>query len=127
MSVIVAVYVIVPSFRLLTLMPLIDQLPPATVADWGWVDARPLLATTETVRSTSPVPLDHRAGVVVGVDRAGYGGHFHARVDRQRKCLGIVQIVRAVVGMRHEVNRAGEATGGREGHHPVLPARSTSP
>ena len=48
----------VPSARLVTLIPLIDQVPAdATVVVWAVVLLVPSVATTEMLAPTSPVPL----------------------------------------------------------------------
>lgn len=48
---------IVPSDRLLTSIPVIDQVPPEIVVVWAVVEFVPSLTTTETVAPSSPVPL----------------------------------------------------------------------
>lgn len=58
LSVAVARYVIVPSLRVETSMPEIDQVPPEPiVVVWAVVEFVPSVTTTDTVAPASPVPL----------------------------------------------------------------------
>ncbi len=73
-------------------MPLIDQVPPApTVVVLAVVLWPPLLATTEIVVPTSPVPLMLVLVFVGIIDWAGDGGHTDGGRNRVFKLLFLLK------------------------------------